>query len=106
MVKTMDEALAWLREQSITRGLGGRLEDFDIARSEDGRTISIWAFYSFDAPLMASVAAAAADGDLAAYYAGGRTLCSRTIVAAIDVHRRNQNVESRARLRLHRSRRW
>ena len=64
----MDEALAWLREQSITRGLGGRLEDFDIARSEDGRTISIWAFYSLEEPLMASFRARAADGDLGRYY--------------------------------------
>jgi hypothetical protein len=65
---TMHDALTSLREQSIKRGLGGRLEDFDIARCEDGCTISIWAFYHLDAPLMACFPAAEADGDLAAYY--------------------------------------
>jgi hypothetical protein len=63
----LEAALFSLREQSIKRGLGGRLEDFDIARCEDG-SISIWAFYHLDAPLMANFPATAADGDLAPYY--------------------------------------
>ena len=63
----IEAALVSLREQSIARGLGGKLEDFDIALCEDG-SISIWAFFHFDAPLMANVPAAAADGDFAAYY--------------------------------------
>jgi hypothetical protein len=67
-MNSMHEALAYLREQSIARGLGGRLEDFDIRLCEDGRTISIYAFFSFDIPLMANFPAAAADGDLVPYY--------------------------------------
>ena len=61
-------ALVSLRAQSIARGLGGRLEDFDIALCEDGATISIYAFFSSDVPLMASFAATGADSDLAPYY--------------------------------------
>jgi hypothetical protein len=75
----MDEALAYLREQSITRGLGGRLEDFDIALSEDGSTISIWAFYSLEEPLRASFRARAADGDLAPYYQAAERYAARTL---------------------------
>ena len=32
----------------------GRLEDFDIRLCEDQQTVSIWAFYDLDPPLMAS----------------------------------------------------
>jgi hypothetical protein len=50
---SMETALFSLRQQSLDRGLGGRLEDFDIRLCEDQRTISIWAFYDLDPPLMA-----------------------------------------------------
>ena len=48
-------ALFSLWQQSIDRGFAGRLEDFDIKLCEDDRTISIWAFYQLDEPLMASI---------------------------------------------------
>jgi hypothetical protein len=68
----MDEALAYLREQSITRGLGGRLEDFDIRLYEDQRTVSVWAYYELDPPLMACFELRAAidpaEFDAAAFY--------------------------------------
>ena len=48
-------ALFSLRRQSLERGFAGRLEDFDIKLCEDDRTVSIWAFYKLDEPLMAHV---------------------------------------------------
>ena len=51
----MAAALFSLRQQSIERGFAGRLEDFDIKLCEDDRTVSIWAFYKLDEPLMAHV---------------------------------------------------
>ena len=48
-------ALFSLRQQSIARGFAGRLEDFDIKLCEDNFTVSIWAFYALDEPLMAHV---------------------------------------------------
>ncbi len=51
----MAAALFSLWEQSIERGFAGRLEDFDIKLCEDDRTVSIWAFYKLDEPLMAHV---------------------------------------------------
>jgi hypothetical protein len=47
----LDRVIAELREQSFARGFGGRLEDFDVTLCEDGRTVSVWAFASLDAPL-------------------------------------------------------
>lgn len=52
-MKTFDEACFSLQQQSIERGLKGKLDDFDVCLFEDGKTISIWAYYSFDEPLMA-----------------------------------------------------
>ena len=38
----------------MERGLRGRLEDFDIRLCEDQRTVSVWAYYELDPPLIAS----------------------------------------------------
>ena len=54
-MSNITSALFSLSGQSIERGLGGRLEDFSINLCEDNRTVSIWAFYELDVPLMASV---------------------------------------------------
>jgi hypothetical protein len=50
---TVDDAILDLRRQSIERGLGGRLEDFDVYLCEDRRTVSVFAFYGQERPLMA-----------------------------------------------------
>lgn len=52
-MKTFDEAYFSLQRQSLERGLKGELDDFDIYLCDDGITISVWAFYSLDEPLMA-----------------------------------------------------
>ena len=54
MRRSWKQALSCLREQSLERGLRGRLADFDIQLCEDKRTVSVWAFYELDPPLMAS----------------------------------------------------
>jgi hypothetical protein len=51
---TFQEALFSLQRQSVERGFGGRLEDIDVTLCEDQRTVSIWAFFYLDEPLMAS----------------------------------------------------
>jgi hypothetical protein len=48
-------ALFSLRQQSVARGLAGRAGDFDVRLCEDNRTVSLWAFYEMNPPLMASV---------------------------------------------------
>ena len=69
---SMETALSHLREQSIERGLRGRLEDFDIRLCEDQRTVSVWAYYELDPPLMACFELADAidrsEFDAAAFY--------------------------------------
>jgi hypothetical protein len=50
---SLETALSSLHQQSMDRGLRGRLEDFDIRLCEDGKTVSVWAFYELNPPLMA-----------------------------------------------------
>ena len=68
----MTTALFSLRQQSVARGFSGRLEDFDVRLCEDAKTISIWAFYEMNPPLMASFELPAAidpqEFDAAPYY--------------------------------------
>ena len=51
----IESALVSLRRQSVARGLSGRLANFNVSLCEDNRTISIWAFYEMDSPLMAHI---------------------------------------------------
>jgi hypothetical protein len=50
---TFDEARFYLQRLSVERGFGGRLDDVDVCLCEDGKTVSVWAFFSSDEPLMA-----------------------------------------------------
>jgi hypothetical protein len=54
-MKNLTEALFYLTEQSLARGFNGHLGDFNISLCEDDKTISIWAYYELDVPLMAHV---------------------------------------------------
>jgi hypothetical protein len=54
-MSNITSALFSLRQQSVARGFGGRLSDFDIKLCEDSKTISVWAFYEMDSPLMAHI---------------------------------------------------
>ena len=70
---SLETALSSLREQSMERGLRGCLSDFDIVLCEDQQTVSVWAFYELNPPLMACFDLPAAidpsEFDAAAYYA-------------------------------------
>ena len=53
MMRTFEAAAFELQRQSIARGFGGRLDDLEVALCEDRRSVTVYAFYSLDEPLIA-----------------------------------------------------
>ena len=51
--RTFELALFELQRQSIARGFGGRLDDVLFALCDDCMSVTIYAFYSLDDPLVA-----------------------------------------------------
>ena len=81
---TLDEAILDLRSQSFARGMKGKLEDFDVYLCEDGQTVSIWAMFYLDEPLMTQVdlPAGPSNFDRNAFYYAIEEACARNSAQA------------------------